>query len=90
MGICADGKHDTQFPGAVDVDVLEVEAGRHGVDLQGLFVFDCCLENGFYIDGCRLPLSYEAARRVRDDINVRVFNRLYDAPGDPLLALIER
>ena len=73
VGICPDGEHNAQLPGAMDVDVLEVEAARHGVDLQCLLVFDCCLEDGLHIDGRLLPLSDEAACRVRNDVDVRGF-----------------
>ena len=45
VGIRPDGKHDPLFPCTVDMNVLEIEAARHGIDLQDFFVFGRGIED---------------------------------------------
>src|SRR4030043_1793497 len=57
VGIGPDGELYPLLSGTKSVDILQVKAVRHGVDLHDLTILGCGLEDGFQVYRYRLTLT---------------------------------
>src|SRR4030042_1962920 len=87
VGIGPDGEVYPLLSGTKSVDILQVKAVRHGVDLHDLTILGCGLEDGFQVYRYRLTLSYKAAGRVGNHVDIGVFYGGYYPAGHLFLAL---
>src|SRR4030043_1906736 len=90
VGIGPDGELYPLLSGTKSVDILQVKAVRHGVDLHDLTILGCGLEDGFQVYRYRLTLSYKAAGRVGIHVDIGVFYGGYYPAGHLFCALAHR
>ena len=88
VGIAVDGHLDAHFQGTAYVHVVQIEAGRDAVYLQGRTGLGSDLDHGIQVHGAFLALAKNAARWVANDVNVGVVQGVHHTPGDlrPILA----
>ena len=90
MGVGTDGELDAGLDGHSAVDVLEVQSGGVGVDLQGRARPGGMLDHRGHVQVHRLPMAEEPAGRVADARDVRIVHRLERAGRDPLAGAAQR
>ena len=84
MGIGIDNQRNANLPRPVGVGVLQVQAFRRGVYLQGCAGLPGGLQNLFHVEPHRVPVTQQPGGQVADDRYRRVLHRLDDALGHRL------
>jgi hypothetical protein len=85
MSICRDDDRNTGLDGATDMFVLEVEAIREAIRLQGRSGLRARLEQALQVDGVGLATIDEPARRMADRGHMRILDGGKGAHGELLL-----
>ena len=74
MVVGIDRELGPRLHGAADVVVVEIEARRVGVDLQGRPCPDRFRDDGVHVDVVRGTLADHASGGVKQDVDVRVLD----------------
>jgi hypothetical protein len=88
VSIGSDGELYPQFSSAKSMNIIQIETVRHGANLHNLIILDCSVEDGFQVYGYWLTLSYKAAGRVGNHVNIGILYGGYYPSGHLLLTLV--